>query len=415
MNKKQYTLLAITIICSVIVAYAIFSSFKRSKTKEIIKVGILHSSTGTMALSEKKLVNAALFAIEEINKVGGVLGKIVQPIIADGKSDTKIFAQEAERLITQEKVAVIFGCWTSSGRKAVKDIVEKHNNLLFYPVEYEGIEESKNIIYTGSPPSQQLIPGTIWAYKNLGQRFFLVGSDYVFPRVAHEIIKNVVLMLKGEIVGEEYIPLGSSDVSSVIEKIIQTNPSIIINTINGDTNASFIKLLRERGIVPEKIPSMFFSISEPDFESFKMTGMEGDYATWSYFQSIPTKRNRTFVRKFRKKYGDNKTIGDPMETAYLSVYLWAQSVEQAQSTAVTALQKTLKNQKYNAPEGIVYIDSNNNHTWKTTRIGKIRHNKQFTTVWDSKKSVRPVVYPPLKTKEEWQKIVNIYTNKANDE
>lgn len=386
----------------------LFTFFKPTQSSDTIKVGILHSLTGTMAANENNLVDATLFAIEQINQAGGILGKMIQPIVADGKSDPTVFAQEAERLITQEKVAVIFGCWTSSSRKAVKEIVEKYDNLLFYPVEYEGLEESKNIIYTGSPPSQQIIPGTIWAYKNLGQRFFLVGSDYIFPRTAHEIIKKLVSMLKGEVVGEEYIPLGSSDVSAVVEKIIQTNPTVIINTINGDTNASFIEHLREKRISPEKIPSMFFSISEPDFKSFKLTGIAGYYATWSYFQSIPTNQNRAFVKNFRKKYGNDRLIGDPMETAYFGVYLWAQTVQEIQSTAIDKLQTALKNQKYNAPAGIVYIDNKNNHTWKITRIGKATHNKQFTTVWDAKKPVRPEPYPPLKTKNEWQKFVHDY-------
>ncbi len=387
-------------------AYIAFYALKPTKSQETIKVGVLHSLTGTMAVNEKNLIDATLFAIEQINQAGGIMGKKIQPIIADGKSDPVIFAQEAKKLITQEKVTVIFGCWTSSSRKAVKEVVEKYDSLLFYPVEYEGLEESKNIIYTGSPPSQQIIPGTIWAFKNLGQRFFLVGSDYIFPRSAHAIIKEIITMLKGEVVGDEYIPLGSSDVSSTVKKIIQTNPTVIINTINGDTNPSFIKLLRESGIVPEKIPTMFFSVSEPDFANYNLTGIEGDYATWSYFQSIPTITNKTFVRNFKKKYGDKTLIGDPMETAYFGVYLWAQTVGQIQSTDSKVLQDALKNQKYNAPSGTVYIDNKNNHTWKTTRIGKIRHNKQFTTVWDAQKPVRPVLYPPLKTKKLWQDFVN---------
>jgi len=406
MNKQRYLLIVISIIGISILAYVLFALFKPIELKEPIKVGILHSLTGTMAANEKNLVNATLFAIDQINKEDGILGKKIHPIVADGQSDPAIFAQEAERLITQEKVLVIFGCWTSSSRKAVKEVVEKYNNLLFYPVEYEGLEESKNIIYTGSPPSQQIIPGTIWAYKNLGQRFFLVGSDYIFPRAAHEIIKKVVSMLKGEIVGEEYIPLGSSDVEPVVKKIIAANPTVIINTINGDTNARFIKQLRAQGISPEKIPSMFFSVSEPDFANFQLTGMAGDYATWGYFQSIGTSTNRAFVKKFRKKYGDTQLIGDPMETAYFGVYLWAQTVQEIQSTEIKMLQNALKNQKYNAPAGVVYIDNENNHTWKTIRIGKVSYNKQFTTVWDSKKPVRPVPYPPLKTKNEWLEFVN---------
>jgi urea transport system substrate-binding protein len=406
MNTKQSILFFAFISFIILFGYLFFYSlFTTDKT---IKVGVLHSLSGTMATSEKNLVEATLFAIEQINQTGGILGAKIEPIIADGKSDPLVFAQEAERLITQKNVQVIFGCWTSSSRKAVKDVVEKYNNLLFYPLQYEGLEESNNIIYTGSPPSQQIIPGTMWAYNNLGTRFFLVGSDYIFPKAAHAIIKQLVSMLKGEIVGDEYIPLGSTDVSTVIDKIIQTKPTVIINTINSDTNASFIKQLRVNGITPEKIPCMFFSVSEPDFASFNLTGMEGDYATWSYFQSIPTDTNRTFVKHFKKRDENIQLIGDPMETAYCGVHLWAETVKQAHSTAPSVLQNKLKNQKYNAPAGVVYIDNKNNHTWKKTRIGKVTHNRQFSIIWDSKKPVRPEPYPSFNTKDTWQKIVNTY-------
>jgi urea transport system substrate-binding protein len=410
MNKNHSIMIGTLIACFGFFVYILLSVPKLSS--DTIKVGILHSMVGTMAANEKKLVDATLFAIEQINESGGILGKMIQPVIADGKSDPDVFMHEAERLITQEKVSVLFGCWTSASRKAVKDVIEKYNKLLFYPVEYEGIEESECIIYTGSPPSQQIIPGTIWAYKNLGTRFFLVGSDYIFPHMAHAIIKEIVMMLKGNVVGEAYIPLGSSNVSAVVDDIIRANPTVIINTINGDTNAVFVKELREQGIIPEKIPSMFFSISEPDFASFNLSDMEGDYATWSYFQSISTDANREFVRLFKKKYGETTLIGDPMETAYFGVYLWAETVSQSKSVETNIIREALRNQKYNAPGGVVYIDNKNNNTWKTTRIGKVTHNKQFNIVWDAKKPVRPLVYPPLKSKEEWLKLADIYTHKG---
>jgi len=209
-----------------------------------IKVGVLHSLSGTLAISETSVVDATLLAIEEINDKGGILGRPVEPIVVDGASDWQKFAREAERLITEEKVSVIFGCWTSACRKTIKPVIERNHHLLFYPVQYEGLEASPNIIYTGAAPNQQIIPAVKWASDNLGTRFFLVASDYVFPRSANAIIKDQVSILGGEILGEEYIVLGSSDVEKAIEGIVKTQPDVILNTINGDTNVAFFRELK---------------------------------------------------------------------------------------------------------------------------------------------------------------------------
>ena len=225
-------------------------------------MGVLHSLSGTMAISEKSVVDATLLAIGEINEQGGLLGRKIEPVVADGKSDWPTFASEAERLIAQEEVSTVFGCWTSASRKTVKPVFEKHDHLLFYPVQYEGLEACPNIVYTGAAPNQQIIPAVRWCFEHLGRKFFLVGSDYVFPRTANEIIRDQLRSLHGEIVGEQYILLGSEDVQDAVQSIVAAKPDVILNTINGDTNVAFFRELRAAGITPEKIPTMSFSIAD---------------------------------------------------------------------------------------------------------------------------------------------------------
>jgi len=378
---------------------------------ETIKVGILHSQTGTMKISEKPVIDATLLAIEEINSQGGVLGRKIDPVVVDGKSDIDEFARAAEKLITQDKVLTVFGCWTSACRKTVKPIFEEYDNLLIYPVQYEGLEQSPNIVYTGAAPNQQIIPAVKWAFDNIGQRFFLVGSDYVFPRTANEIIKDQVIGLQGEIVGEEYLILGSEKVEDIVDRIAATQPDVILNTINGSSNVAFFKALREAGIAPEKIPTISFSIAEEELRSMKILGMEisdmvGDYAAWNYFQSIETPENQNFVAKFKQKYGQERVTNDPIEAGYFGVYLWAQAVEKAGTFNLNTIQENIKDRSFDAPEGVVYLDPETQHTWKYVRIGKIRNDGQFEIVWSSGKPIRPVPYPISRSKAEWEDFLN---------
>jgi urea transport system substrate-binding protein len=374
-----------------------------------IKVGILHSLTGTMAISERSVVDSTLLAIEEINQKGGILGRKIQPIIVDGKSDWNTFAKQAENLITQEKVVTVFGCWTSASRKTVKPIFEKYNHLLIYPVQYEGLEESPNIVYTGAAPNQQIIPAVKWSFDNLGKRFFLVGSDYIFPRTANAIIKDQVTALQGEILGEEYIPLGSNKVKTAIDKISAIQPNVILNTINGDSNIAFFKALRQAGISSEIIPTISFSIAEEELKSLPNKDVVGDYAVWNYFQNINNPKNSEFIQKFQKKYGKNRVTSDPIEAGYFGVYLWAQAVKAAGTDEVNMIREYIKDQSFKAPEGVVYIDANNQHTWKTVRVGKIQSDGQFKIVWNSGKPVRPVPYPISRSKAEWEIFIhNLY-------
>ncbi len=398
---KKILIISASIVISALAGWGIYS-LKQRVIEGPIKVGILHSVTGTMAISEKSVLDSTLMAIEEINLKGGLIGRKIEPVIVDGRSDWPTFAKEAERLIVDEKVSVIFGCWTSASRKTVKPIFEKYNHLLFYPVQYEGLEQSPNIVYTGAAPNQQIIPAVKWCFDNLGKKFFLIGSDYIFPRSANAIIRDQTIALGAEIVGEEYILLGSNNVENMVQKIVEAQPEVILNTINGDSNISFFKELKQAGITPDKIPTMSFSIAEDELRTLSTDNMVGDYACWNYFQSVATEENMGFVKRFKLKYGSDRTTDDPIEAGYFGVYLWGSAVKDAGSADTGKVRMALKRQYLQAPEGIVYIDPDNNHTWKTVRIGRIRKDGQFDIIWDSERSIQPVPFPASRTRSEWK-------------
>lgn len=386
----------------------VYFTFRKIKTP--IKVGILHSLTGSQAFSEKPMVDAELMAIDEINKADGLLNHSLEPIIADGKSDERIFAQEAERLIKEEKVSVIIGCWTSASRKAVKDVVEKHDNLLVYPVSYEGLEDSPNIFYVGANQNQQIVPSVVWSYFNLGKKFFLAGSDYIYSRVANKIVNATLDTLQGEMVGEEYVLLGSSDVQQMVQKIKATQPNVILNTIQGESNLAFFKELRAQGLTPEKFPVMSISsVSETEFAQIGASAMAGDYVTASYFQSIERDANTIFISNFKKRYGADRVISESVESAYVGVHLWAQAAKVAQSVDPKQVKKHLNNRIFNAPSSIVYSDNKSNDVWKMVFVGKLRSDGQFTIIWNSEKQVQPLNYPIFIEKNKWDEfILNLY-------
>jgi urea transport system substrate-binding protein len=381
---------------------------------EPIKVGVLHSLSGTMAVSATVVVDATLFAIDEINQSGGVLGRQVKAVVADGRSDWPTFAREARRLIEQEKVVTVFGCWTSSSRKTVKPIFEEHDHLLLYPVQYEGVENSPCIVYLGAAPNQQIIPAVEWAIQSLHKkRFFLVGSDYVFPRTANEVIKDQIKKLGGEIVGERYLPFGNTEVDRTVAAIAQARPDMILNTINGDTNIAFFRELRGVGVKPADVPTMSFSIGEQELRNFSAADIVGDYAAWTYFQSVSTPENAEFVSRFQEKF-PQRSVTDPMEAAYVGVKLWARAVAEAQSLKPKLIRRALLNQRLKAPEGEVRIDPDTQHLYKTPRIGRIRGDGQFDIVWTAPEPVRPDPYPPTRTAAEWRAFLHdLYTGWGN--
>jgi urea transport system substrate-binding protein len=401
MMKKRTTSVWAAVLMAVAAGGWGFSLRNSPVYRPTIKVGVLHSQTGTMAISEEAVRDATLLAIEELNEAGGLLGRTIEPVVADGHSDEGMFAGEAERLIARDGVAVIFGCWTSASRKAVKAVVERHDHLLFYPVQSEGLEQSPNIVYTGATPNQQIIPGVKWCFDHLGRRMFLVGSDYVFPRTANRIIRDQLTALGGEIVGEEYLLLGTDDVEGVVEMVRRSRPDVILNTVNGGTNIALFRGLRAAGITPETIPTMSFSLAEQELLALGPESLAGDYATWNYFQSVASRANTDFVERFKARFGQGRVTDDPMEAAYSGVHLWAQAVAKAGSAAPGEVRKAIDGQSFAAPGGLVYVDGETRHIWKPVRVGKIRRDGQYEIVWDSMHAVRPVPYPMYKAKDEW--------------
>jgi urea transport system substrate-binding protein len=357
-----------------------------------IKVGILHSLTGTMSISEKSVVDAEMLAIEEINKAGGVLGKQIVPVTEDGQSDWPTFNEKAKKLIDQDKVATVFGCWTSASRKAVKDTFESKKHLLWYPVQYEGQECSNNIFYTGAAPNQQIEPSVDWLLEKKGKEFFLVGSDYVFPRTANTIIKAQLDAKGGKTVGEDYIPLGNNEVKPVIAKIKAALPNggVIYNTLNGDTNVAFFKEMQASGMGPDKYPVMSVSVAEEEVQAIGVDYLKGHFAAWNYFQTVDNPASKKFVAAFKAKFGDKRVVNDPMEAAYIMVHMWANAVKKAgKYDDLEAVKKAVYGATFDAPEGMVTMNTNH-HLSKFVRIGEIGTDGLFKIVYETKDAVKPV-------------------------
>ncbi|MFQ5518506.1 MAG: urea ABC transporter substrate-binding protein [Mariprofundus sp.] len=374
-----------------------------------IRVGILHSQTGTMASSELPVINATLLAIKQINAKGGLLGRQIEAVIADGKSDETVFAAEAERLITQEHVDVLFGCWTSASRKAVKPVVEKLDHLLFYPVQYEGLESAEHIIYTGATPNQQIIPAVSWAVQKFGPRVYLVGSDYIFPRVANWLINKQLTLTGAETVGEQYILLGSNDVSAMIADIQNKQPDVILNTINGNSNVAFFHALKQAGISAEDMPVVSFSLAEPGIRQMPIDEIVGHYAAWNYFQSLPTAQNKAFISALFQHFGE-QPVSDPMEAAWIGVQMWADAVRGANTSDPRAIHHNILQQSLAAPEGIVAVDQASRHLWKTAYIGQVNGQHQFDVVWSSEHALKPFPYPLFVSKHQSKiKLNRLYT------
>lgn len=364
-----------------------------------IRVGILHSATGSLASSEIPVANATRLAVEELNANGGLLGRPIEVVAADGASDPHTFANQAERLIVAEEVDVLFGCWSSASRKAVLPVLERHGHLLFYPTQYEGLEQSPHVVYTGAVPNQQMVPGIKWALDHLGRKFFLVGSDYVYPRTANSMARVQLEMLEAEVVGEAYLRLGSTDVEPLLEQIRAARPDVILNTINGDSGTAFFAGLRRAGITT---PTVSLSTSEVEFLAMGADMPVGHYAVWSYFQSIDSAENQRFVQRYRARFGAETVTDDPMESGYIGVKLWAQAVREAGSSEPAAVSKEVGGESLAAPQGLVSIDSTTRHCWKSVRVGKLQAGGQFSILWSSRGPVRPRPFPFYHSRTEWE-------------
>lgn len=361
----------------------------RRAAEGAVSVGILQSLSGTMAISETHLVNAAMLAIEEINHAGGVLGRPVRGVVEDGASNALTFREKAEKLLEQDGVDCLFGCWTSSSRKAVRRVVEAHNALLWYPLQYEGLERSRNIVYTGSCLNQQIEPAVRWALKQGRTRCFLVGSDYVFPRTANRLIRALVEAAGGVVVGERYEPLGEGNFEQSARDISDLAPQIIYNTVNGSDNLALFAALRRAGVEPEETPVMSFSLSE--LELARAGGLAlGHLACWSYFQSMEDPENQELVRRFRGRYGESEVLSDPAVTAYSQVHLWKDVVERAGCFEVEALLKHLAGSQLRLGGEALEVQENH-HVQRRAAIGRVRRDDQFEILW---RSLRPIAPQP---------------------
>ncbi len=403
---------SVTLVLLITLLIAAFMAWQQySVAMPNIRIGILHSLSGSMAVREKPLVDALQLAIEEVNAAGGIGGQKIEAVVIDCRSDPMYCAQQAEHLITEEKVKVLFGCWTSACRKAVKPVVEKHQHLLFYSVQYEGMEQSPNIIYTGAAPNQQVAPVVHWALETLNKhnkhakRVYLTGSDYVFPRIAHILIKDLLAAQGAIVVGERYLPLGSTAVDELVADIVKQQPDMVLNTIEGDSIVPFFQKLNKAGITPDKIPVLSFSIGEVDLVAKDTPLMAGHYAAWNYFQSIQSPQNQAFLQRFHNRYGQKTVVDDPMEASYISLQLWAQATREAGSAEPAQVQRTILRQSLLAPEGVISLDPATRHLWRVARIGKARDDGQFDIVWDSGRLLEPAPFPAYRTREEWGQLL----------
>ena len=376
----------------------------QSQAADTIKVGVLHSLSGTMAISETVLKDVALMTIDEINAKGGLLGKQLEPVVVDPASNWPLFAEKARQLISQDKVAAVFGCWTSVSRKSVLPVFEELNGVLFYPVQYEGEELSKNVFYTGAAPNQQAIPAVEYLMSKEGggaKRWVLLGTDYVYPRTTNKILR-AFLKSKGvadKDIDEKYTPFGHSDYQTIvadIKKFAAGGKTAVVSTINGDSNVPFYKELGNAGLKATDVPVVAFSVGEEELRGVDTNPLVGHLAAWNYFMSLKNPSNEDFKKKWaayakaKKLPGADKPLtNDPMEATYVGMHMWAQAVTKAKSTDPDKVIAAMAGQKFNAPNGFeIKMDEKNHHLWKPVFIGEVQKDGQFNVVWKTKGPIR---------------------------
>lgn len=409
MQRRKF--LKTTIATATLIALGSLSVLSYAGDKDTIKVGILHSLSGTMAISETSLKDVALMTIEEINAKGGVLGRKLEPVVVDPASNWPLFAEKARQLISKDKVDVTFGCWTSVSRKSVLPVYEELNGLLFYPVQYEGEELSQNVFYTGAAPNQQAIPAVEYLMGKDGgsaKRFFLLGTDYVYPRTTNKILR-AFLKSKGvaeKDIEEVYTPFGHSDYQTIvanIKKFAAGGKTAVISTINGDSNVPFYKELGNAGLKATDVPVVAFSVGEEELRGIDTKPLVGHLAAWNYFMSVKNPTNTAFIKQW-KDYAkksklpnlDTVVTNDPMEATYVGIHMWAQAVEKAKSTDVDKVRKAMAGQTFKSPSGFTLeMDKTNHHLHKPVMIGEIQSNGQFQIVWKTQGPIRAQPWSPF--------------------
>nr|WP_025897918.1 urea ABC transporter substrate-binding protein [Sneathiella glossodoripedis] len=360
---------------------------------DVIKVGVLHSLSGTMAISETTLKDSVLMLVDDLNKKGGLLGKKVEAVVVDPASNWPLFAEKARELIEVEKVDVVFGCWTSVSRKSVLPVFEELNSMLFYPVQYEGEESSRNVFYTGAAPNQQAIPAVEYLMSEDGgsvERWVLAGTDYVYPRTTNKILEAFLKSkgVKDEDIMINYTPFGHSDWQTIVSDIKKFGSAgkktAVVSTINGDANVPFYKELGNQGINASDIPVVAFSVGEEELAGLDTKPLVGHLAAWNYFMSVETAENAAFIEKWKAFIGDEKRVtNDPMEATYIGFNMWVQAVKQAGTTNVDAVRQAMYGQEVKNLTGGVAVMNTNHHLSKPVLIGEIQEDGMIETVWNT--------------------------------
>ena len=370
------------------------SALPSAFTQTVVKVGILHSLTGTIALAEASVVDAEKLAIDEINAAGGALGRKIEAVVEDGASDWPTFAEKARKLLERDKVAAVFGCYTSASRKAVLPVFEKGKGLLYYPTYYEGLEQSPNILYTAQEATQSVIAAVNWLAANKGKDFYLIGSDYIWPRTTNKIAKPTIVKAGAKVAGEDYFPLGHIEFGSVINKIKASGANVVLSTMVGGSNVAFYKQLKASGIDPKKVNVLALAVSEEEVSGIGAENVEGVLTCMGYFQSLPNAANQKFVKAFKTKYGEKRVTGDTLACAYTSVYLWKMAAEKAKSFDVEKVVAASSGLEIDAPEGKVKFHGSNHHLWKHARIGEFLKDGQVKMLYESP-LIEPNPFPKI--------------------
>ncbi len=373
--------------------------------KDTIKVGVLHSLSGTMAISEVTLKDTVLMMIDDLNSNGGLLGREVEAVVVDPASDWPLFAEKARELVEQKKVDVVFGCWTSVSRKSVLPVFEELNGLLFYPVQYEGEESSRNVFYTGAAPNQQAIPAVEYLMGEEGgsaERWVLLGTDYVYPRTTNKILRAFLRKkgVKQSDIMEEYTPFGHSDWQTIVSRVkkfaSEGKRTAVVSTINGDANVPFYKELANQGISAEDIPVIAFSVGEEELSGIDTSNLVGHLASWNYFMSVDSPENEAFIKDWQKFIKNDKRVtNDPMEAHYIGFKMWAQAVRQAGSTDVDAVRQAMYGQEVRSPSGYDVVMNTNHHLSKPVMIGEITSDGQFDIVWQTDETIKADAWSPF--------------------
>lgn len=365
-----------------------------AQAADAVEVGVLFSQTGGLSIIEKSLADATLMAIEEINAKGGVLGRTIKPIVEDGASDPKTYNEKASKLVIRDRVPTVFGSYTSASRKAVLPVFEKRRNLYFYPTYYEGFECSKNVVYTGAVPNQQLSNFIPWIMKNLGKKkFFIVGSNYIYPREMAKVCKILIEQNGGEWIADEYLELGHSEWGSMVKKIKDSGCDAVISNVVGDSVVAFYREFKNQGLSHDTLPICATVTSEIEIAAMGAEFAAGSFTSFPYFQAIDTDENQAFVERYRKFVQDPKAVTHhALESSYFQVYLWAQALEKAGDPSPAAIREAVKGQEFAAPNGQVKVDAENLHTYLTPRIAQWDANGQGVIVDEYQAPVRPLPY-----------------------